>query len=70
MQVTSTVDHKRCGIVVRLERKKLALSLRHVASKVGISVSYLSALELGNRRWSRALFERVCDVLEASVSDD
>lgn len=67
---TSTVDHKRCGDVVRQARKRKSLSLRKLSTKVGVSLSYLSALELGRRRWTQELFESVLHAIDASVPDD
>lgn len=68
-RTTSAVDHKRCGVVVRLARRKAGLSLRQVSSRLGVSVAYLSALELGKRNWTQDLFGRALNAI-SPVSDD
>lgn len=68
-RTTSAVDHKRCGVVVRLARRKAGLSLRQVSSRLGVSVAYLSALELGKRNWTQDLFERALHAI-SPIPDD
>lgn len=67
---TDTVDHKKCGDVIRKARREAGLTLRAVSQCSGLSVQYLSALELGRRQWSRQLFEAVSNVIDSAISDD
>jgi len=57
------VDHEATGEAMRNRRKKRKLSLRQVAERAGVSVSYLSALETGNRPWTQYL----CDKIDAAL---
>lgn len=60
------VDHEATGEAMRNRRKKRKLSLRQVAERAGISLSYLSALETGNRPWTQYLCDKIDDALELS----
>lgn len=58
------VDHEATGEAMRNRRKKRKLSLRQVAERAGISLSYLSALETGHRPWTQYL----CDKIDAALA--
>lgn len=45
-------DHVAAGAEMRARRRKAKLSLRSVATRLGISAPYLCDLELGRRAWS------------------
>jgi len=70
MKRTDAVDHKKCGAVIRKARREAGLTLRAVSNNSGLSVQYLSALELGRRQWSRKLFEAVINAIDSAISDD
>jgi transcriptional regulator with XRE-family HTH domain len=57
------VDHEATGAAMRNRRRRLKLTLLEVAVKAGISISYLSALEAGNRPWTQHL----CDIVDAAL---
>jgi ribosome-binding protein aMBF1 (putative translation factor) len=53
-------DNKDIGSFFRSRRERANLSLRALAEKLGISPSFLSQLERGDRRWTRDVV-RKCD---------
>lgn len=57
-------DHEATGQAMRARRKKRGLTLQQVAERAGISVSFLSALECGNRVWT----QHWCDVIDAALA--
>ena len=57
------VDHEATGNAMRARRRKRKLTLQIVAERAGLSVSYLSALETGNRPWTQHLCDRVDNAL-------
>lgn len=46
------IDHAAAGAEMRSKREKAKLSLRSIATKLGVSPAYLSDLELGRRAWT------------------
>jgi predicted transcriptional regulator len=56
----SVTDHEACGREVRIRRKSAGMTLATLAGKIGVSISYLSALELGRRNWTEDLWGK-CD---------
>lgn len=52
------VDHVATGRALRTMRRKEFLKLHEVASKMGISLMYLSNLERGARNWNEDLITR------------
>lgn len=57
------IDHERTGLLVRRERRVRFLTLQEVADRTGLSVSYLSGLERGDRGWTDELFQKVWGAL-------
>ncbi len=57
------IDHEKTGLLVRRKRKELDLALSAVAGRAGISTSYLSELERGDRGWTDELFDKVWGAL-------
>lgn len=51
------------GADLRKRRKERGFSLKEVASRMGISMPYLSDLERGNRRWS----DNLTDLFENAI---
>lgn len=60
---TTTIDHDLTGRMIRRAREEKGLSELDLADLVGLSKSYISLLESGNRQWSDELFERIAKVL-------
>lgn len=59
-------DDREVGAGYRRRREDIGVSLREVARQCGLSVSYLSDLELGRRKWSdkqRTTVERALKAL-------
>lgn len=54
---SEVIDHIATGEAVRNHRKELGLTLKEMAAKLGISVSYLFALETGRSNWSSKLID-------------
>lgn len=52
-----TIDDKALGQAMRRTRQTVAISLREMAKRMGISASYLSDLELGRRHWNAGIIE-------------
>ncbi len=57
------IDHDQTGLLVRRKRRALGLTLAEVADRTGLSVSYLSGLERGDRGWTFELFDKVWGAL-------
>lgn len=57
------IDHEKTGLLVRKKRRQLGLTLTEVSTRSGLSVSYLSGLERGDRGWSDDLFQKVWGAL-------
>lgn len=51
-------DDRELGAALRAEREKAGKSLREVAKKMDLTISYISDLELGRRMWREELIER------------
>ncbi len=49
---------------MRQAREDAGLSLRDLAKRTGLSVGYLSDLELGRRSWREELRERILKALK------
>lgn len=52
VKTVEKTDHTEAGNIVRARRKKRKMSLRTLATKMGISAPYLSDLERGHRPWT------------------
>ena len=51
-------DDRAIGAEMREKRRAAGLSLRDAAKRMGLSASYLSDLERGNRHWRADLVQR------------
>lgn len=58
------VDHESTGEQVRNCRKFHKLNAAEVSEAAGISKSYLTMLECGDRPWTEYLFDRVHKALQ------
>ncbi len=56
-------DPREEGAKMRRAREKGGVSLHELARRTGLSVGYLSDLELGRRAWREVLRQRVIKVL-------
>jgi len=52
------LNHKETGASIREARQGAGITTRQIARSLGVSKSYVSALECGDRRWTRALREK------------
>ena len=52
------INHEETGQLARQHRRAMGMSLMEVARPMGLSVSYLSALERGARAWTEDLMDR------------
>ncbi len=59
-------DHRAIGTELRHIRELKGMSLRDVASRMSLTASYISDLELGRRNWSATLISRY----KSAVYDD
>lgn len=57
------IDHEKTGLMVRVKRRELGVPLSILGKRVGLSASYLSELERGDRAWSDELFQKVWGAL-------
>ncbi len=57
------IDSVKTGRDLRRQRKLSAMSLRHVAQRMGVSAAYLSDLELGRRHWREALIAKYNEII-------
>jgi predicted transcriptional regulator len=62
-KVLKEIDHRKTGQEARRSREAVQVSLRKMATKMGISASYLSELENGKRNWRENLVEQFRDAL-------
>lgn len=60
----AVLDVRATALLIRKCRESIAVSQKAVALEVGISQSYLSDLESGNRHWSLAMFNKVKNAME------
>lgn len=58
------IDHEKTGKRIRKHREGRGLSLTEVSQRTGLSVSYLSLLERGERQWSEPLFNSIVANME------
>lgn len=59
------------GETLRMLRKSHKVSLRYLASRVGISASHLSRVESGERQVSQSLVNRICSAIATlPISDE
>lgn len=64
---TGTVpDPAYHGEQARQRRIKAGVTLRQIAKRMGLSVGYLSDLELGRRGWSEGLTQRYIKALRGT----
>ena len=59
VMTVQVLDHAAIGATARSLRAERGLTLRQVATAAGMSVSMLSHLENGDRRWSNRYMQRV-----------
>jgi predicted transcriptional regulator len=57
------IDHAKTGQIMRVARASSRLSLRTVASRLGVSAPFLSDLERGRRNWTTSMVSRFCEAL-------
>jgi transcriptional regulator with XRE-family HTH domain len=53
------VDHEATGAAVRARRRKSNMTLKDLAERAGLSPSFMSALERGDRVWTQHLLDQV-----------
>ena len=58
------IDHEASGTWIRSCRKRHSLNAGVVAEAAGISKSYLTMLECGDRPWTEHLFNKVHKALQ------
>ena len=58
------VDNTTTGSLARKQRKQASKSLRAVAKSMGVSVAFLSDLELGRRNWTEDNLSRFTGALK------
>jgi transcriptional regulator with XRE-family HTH domain len=56
------------GDSIREVRKKRLLTQRELAEKLGVTNTYLSAVENGSRKPSRKLLSKICESLDVEES--
>lgn len=56
-------DPRLVGEVMRAKRELLKVSLRYLATRMGLSAAYVSDLELGRRAWSREMQNKYLDAI-------
>lgn len=56
-------DERAFGLLMRSKRERAGAGLRAVASRMKMSASYLSELELGKKRWSARRVAQFVDSL-------
>ena len=56
-------DNAATGLALRTMRRKVPLSLREVARRMGITAPYLCDLEQGKRGWTNDLAKRFQEAL-------
>ncbi len=52
-----SVDHSATGEQARQARENAGLSLRELASRLGLSVGYIADMENGRRNWNQTKVE-------------
>ncbi len=62
-------DHKAVGAELRHIRKMKGMSLRGAASRMSLTASYISDLELGRRNWNETLISRYEEAMECIDGD-
>lgn len=60
------IDDRRTGLAVRALRRSKGLSMAELGSRIGISESYMSQLELGNRPWNNELEAKAAAALNGN----
>ena len=58
-------EQKRIGQYARTVREQKGVSLRSVATAMGITAPFLSDLERGNRNWTTGTIEKWAKVIDA-----
>lgn len=64
------LDHAAIGIQSRSLRIERGLTLQQVATAAGMSISMLSHLEHGDRRWSDRYMQRVAAAIETAGTQE
>lgn len=62
--MVEVIDHEETGKQIRECRKFYKLNAAEVSKKAGISKSYLTMLECGDRPWTEYLFNKVHKALQ------
>jgi len=62
----AAVDYKSVGANIRKHRKRLGLKQEEFAEKLGLSVSYIGAIERGEKLPKLPVFINIANVLEIS----
>ncbi len=62
---TTEINHQLAGDRVRQVRKKAGISLRKLATEMGVSAPFLSDLERGRRNWSEKNYAQALKILHA-----
>ncbi len=57
-------DDAEIGKALSIKRRKALLTLREVSAKMDISISYLSDLEHGRKKWSAKLEQAYREAVE------
>ena len=68
-ETIKVIDNIQTGEKARMLRIKNKISLRTMATKMGISAMYLSDLERGNRNWSYTIAGIFVRVLTGDLID-
>ena len=61
------VTDRAIGAAMRTLRKQASISLQKMSPHMGLSVSYLSHLETGRRRWNDELRARYLDAVKSPL---
>lgn len=62
----AVIDHKRTGQEMRRLREASGLSLRAIATRMGVSAPYISDLEKGFRKWT----EERCSAFLSAINSE
>lgn len=60
-------DNAAYGAIMHARRKAARLKLRELADKTGLSISYLSDLEHGRKKWRSGLILTYAEALESQA---
>jgi len=60
-----SIDHVATGCCVREYRKSKKLKIKDVAHVMNCTVTYLSHLELGRRKWNEERLNKVVNIIDS-----